>query len=314
MRSNYKPALAAAVVLSMVLLAGCRELPGKADNKLEQNVENNLQQNLGIALQQEIGEAAVNLEQTVENSAIKLTDHIISKGISRQLSSSKQEVGSSSVLSISNPVGTIEVKPSSDKQITVHTTIWFDSNSKHETDRQKIMDNAKTSIQIDGDTISITTFAQDHPKKDLWTWAEDQFNYSEFSIDYIVEVPVSVDMYKITNNVGEVQLHDLQGTYHIVNNVGAVHISGAKFIGKSKVETNTGSIHLDITDMAPKSILEANTNIGSLSASLADSLKCSLETKSELGVITGAVDGKSDINGGGPLITLTSSLGAITID
>ncbi|MDQ0192754.1 hypothetical protein [Paenibacillus wynnii] len=312
MRQNYKPILAA-VVLSMVLLAGCTQLPGKADNNWELIGENEVRQDLGTALQQDLGEAAAGLEQTVEDSAIKLSEHIITKGISKKLSAAK-EVGSSTVLSINNPVGTIEVKPASGNQIIVNTTIWFDNNSNHEADRQEIMDNAEVSIQLNGDKITASTHVKNNPKKDLWTWAQDKFDYSNFSIDYSIEVPESVDMYQITNNVGEVQLHDLQGTYRIVSNVGAVKISGAAFTGKSTVESNTGSIHLDIADMKAKSSLKVKTDIGSISASLAKSLQCSLEIESELGVINGAEDGKSEINGGGPLISLSSSIGAITID
>lgn len=302
-----------AIVLSVVLLAGCTRLPGKMDNKLEQNNSNEVQQNLGIALQQEVGKAAANLEQSVEDSTATLAETIKSKRISQQLSDTK-DIGSSTVLNISNPVGDIEAKPVSGHEIIVNTTLWFDDAPSHKSDRQEIIDNAKVTIQISGDNINVSTQAKDNPSKDLWSWAEDEFDYSNFSIDYMIEIPDGVDMYQITNNVGKIKLYNLQGTYRVASNVGAVSISGAEFSGKSTVETDTGSIHLDIMDIDPDSSLKVKTDIGSLTASLEKSLKCTLDTKSELGVITGAVKGKSDVNGGGPLISLNTSIGALTVD
>ena len=310
---KYYTLVLTTIVLSIGLLTGCTELPGRADNNPEQNVEKKVQRDLGTALQQKVGEAAANLEQTVENSAAKLTDEIKSKGISKQYSASK-DIGDSSILILSNPVGVIEAMPASGNQLIVSTTIWFDDDSNEKEDRQKIMDNAEVSIQISGDKIEVSTHAKDQPNKDLWSWAEDELDYSDFSMDYVIEIPGGVETYQVTNNVGKVQLKDLQGTYRVISNVGTVNISGATFNGKSTVETDTGSIHLDIANMDPESSLKVKTDVGSLTASLSNSLKCSLDIKSELGAIVGAKDGKSDINGGGPLISLSSSLGSITVD
>ncbi|WP_410514982.1 hypothetical protein PaeBR_11665 [Paenibacillus sp. BR2-3] len=313
MRNNYKPVLAA-VVLSMVLLVGCTELPGKADSNPGQNTaEEVVQQDFGAALQQKIGEATANIEQNVENAVDQVTESVKSKGVSEQLSVS-EEIGSSSVLDIDNPVGEIKVLPASGNQMTVNATLWFKNNPSHEDDRQQILDNAEVSIQIAGDEVKVSTYAKDDPQKDIWSWAQDKVDYSDFSVDYVIEVPDGVDTFQITNNVGEVNLRDLKGTYRIVSNIGAVNISGAEVTGKSTVETNTGSIHLEIAGMSADSSLKAKTDIGGLTAVLDDSLKCSLETKSELGAITGAPGGKSIINGGGPLLSLFSSVGSITIN
>lgn len=65
--------------------------------------------------------------------------------------------------------------------------------------------------------------------------------------------------------------------------------------------------------MDSSSSLLAKTEVGSVSAVLDDNLKCSLEAKSELGQIKGVPGGKADINGGGPLVSLSSEIGAITV-
>jgi hypothetical protein len=309
---NYKPVLAA-LALSMVLLAGCTELPGKANQDALQNTEEEFGQNFGAVIQEEIGKATADIEQNVENAVVKVHDNIKSEGISKELTASG-EVGSSSVLHLDNPVGKIEVKRTDGKLITVSATLWFHNTSSHQADRQSIIDNAEVAIKPDGDQLEVTTIAKDHPKKNIWDWAQDELEYSNFTIDYVIEVPSRISAYDITNNVGEVNLNDLRGTYRIVSNVGTVNISGAEITGKSSVETNTGSVHLEIADMSEGSSLTAKTDIGTLTAVLDEALKCSLETKSELGAITGTASGKTDINGGGPLLSLSSSVGAITVN
>lgn len=311
MRIHNKPKLAAALVLSMVLLAGCTELPGKANRNEENPTEEQI--DFGATLQREIGIAASGLEQTIETAALQISDNVISHNISQTLTASEQ-IGSSTVLHMDNPLGKIEVQPVAVNQMTVRATIWFDDSSSHEEARQQIMDNAEVSIQIKGDQLKVVTHAKGKSNKDIWSWAEDKLNYSNFSLDYIVEIPDSVEKYKITNNVGEIRLRDLHGTYQIVSNVGNVNISGARFTGKSTIESNTGSIQLDIAEMAAGSSLKAKTDVGSLNAVLSKSLQCNLVTKSELGPISGAASGESEINGGGPLLSLSSSIGAISVD
>jgi len=311
MRKNHTPALAAAMVLSMILLSGCTDLPGKADADSGLN-STGVQQDLGAALQQEIGKAAAGLEKSVEKSAEKVKDSFKVTRISKQLST-EQEIGSSSVLSLENPVGEVEVKPVSGTRMTVTATLWLEDKTSHEADREKISGNAEVSIQISGDEIKVSTHAKDHPQKDLWTWAQDELDYSNFSIDYVIGLPEGVDRYEITNNVGEVRLQNLKGTYRIAGNVGAIKISGAEISGESSVSTDTGSIRLDIAEMKDGSSFKARTEVGSLTAVLAESLKCTLEAKSELGSITGAAGGTKELNGGGPLISLSTQIGAITI-
>lgn len=71
---------------------------------------------------------------------------------------------------------------------------------------------------------------------------------------------------------------------------------------------------MDIAGMKSDSRLKATTNVGSLNAVLADGVKCSLVAKSDLGQITGVEGGKRDVNGGGPLLSLSSDIGAITVE
>ncbi|WHY17465.1 hypothetical protein QNH28_18395 [Paenibacillus sp. G2S3] len=313
-KRNNNSVLAAVAVLSIVLLAGCTELPGRqsAKNEVEQSISEDAQQNIGEVVKQELGKAAATVQQAVEETATKVVDEVKADSISKDLSVS-QAIGSASVLSMDNAVGEIEVTAVAGDQIHVIATISSHNSSLHKSDRQKIMDDAEVSVEVSGDTLKVSTHSKSSPKKDLWTWAQDKYGYSDFTISYNIELPASMNEYKITNNVGQIRLRNLEGKYHIVSNVGAINIEGAKFTGKSTVESDTGSIRMDIAAMKDNSSLKAKTQVGSLSAVLADGMKCSLEAKSELGQIKGVEGGKTDINGGGPLLSLSSEIGAITV-
>lgn len=315
MKNNNKHIkLAAVAVMSLILLAGCTELPGKqaAKNDVEQNTSESISQNIGEAIKQELGKAAAGVEKVVEDSATKIVQDVKANGISKDYSAT-QKVDSSSVLSIENSVGEIEVTTIAGDHINVSATILAHNSSNHESDLQEILDNAEISIKANGDNLKVFTSSKLSPKKDLWTWAQDKYGYSDFSISYVIQVPNSIEMYQITNNVGQIYLHDIKGTYRVVSNVGAIRIEGAHIIGKSSVESNTGSIRLDIDEMESGSSLKAKTDVGSLSAVLDDDVKCSVEAKSELGHITGVTNGKADFNGGGPLLSLSSEIGSITV-
>lgn len=316
MRNNNKHIkIAAVAVLSLVLLAGCKELPGKqaAKNDTEQNAPEGIQQNFGEVIKQEIGKAAAGVEQAVEETAAKVAEEVKENGISKDFSTT-QKVGSASVLSIENSVGEVEVTAVAGDNINVTATILAHNSSAHESDLKEIFDNAEISINVSSDKLKVSTHSKTNPKKDLWTWAQNKYGYSDFSISYVIGVPESIEMYQITNNVGQIYLHDLQGTYRIVSNVGAIRIEGAHITGKSTVESNTGSIRLDIAEMESDSSLKAKTDVGSISAVLDDDVKCSLEAKSELGQITGVAGGKTDVNGGGPMLSLSSQIGSITVN
>lgn len=313
-KSNNHSVIAAVAVLSIVLLAGCTELPGRQStkNEAETNISEEVQQNIGEAVKQEIGKAAASVQQAVQETATQVVDEVKANSISKELTAS-QEIGSSTVLSVNNPVGEVEVTSTTGDQITVSATILAHNNNARKSDREKILNDAEISIDVSGKTVEVSTHSKSNPKKDLWTWAQDKYGDSNFSINYRIEIPTSINKYQITNNVGHIFLRNLEGNYLITSNVGAIDIEGANFTGKSSVESNTGSIRMDIAGMKSDSSLKAKTNVGSLSAVLADGMKCSLVAKSELGQIIGVEGGKQDINGGGPLVSLSSDIGAITV-
>lgn len=290
----YRSMLIAALV-SVGLLSGCT-------NDVDETIK------VGI------GEATQSIGETVGNVASEWSDELKRNGIHKEISLTQKVDPSVSILQLDNEVGNIEVKGTSEDNITVNATIWSLDKSSRDDKYQEMMDNAEIAVVIHGDQMEIVTHPKGNEKLNMWKWAKKEYGFSNFSIDYTVEIPDKVNSYDISSEVGEINLSHLKGIYDVHNNVGSISIEGAHIQGESKVESETGSLQLSIDQMEGESSLDVRTEVGSIDANLAESLQCSLKTKTEVGVITGANKGESDINGGGPLLSLTSSVGSITVN
>ncbi|OAB36789.1 hypothetical protein PMSD_10770 [Paenibacillus macquariensis subsp. defensor] len=293
MRRYHKPMLFAGLV-SLLLLSGCTN-------------------NADDVIQTSIGEVAQAIGDTVKDTASELGDQFKRTGVHKEILLS-QEIGSSvSVLKLENEVGNIEVKGTSGDKISVSATIWSLDKSSRDDKYQEMMDNAEITATVSGDQLEINMHPKGDEKLDMWRWAKKEYGFSNFSIDYVVEIPNTLYSFNISSEVGEINLSHLKGRYDVHNEVGSISIEGAHIQGKSNVGSETGNIKVAIDQMDDDSRLEVKTDVGSIHANLAESLQVSLETDSEVGSITGAPRGTSDINGGGPLLSLSTSVGSITI-
>ncbi|MNJ58746.1 hypothetical protein D3C77_543980 [compost metagenome] len=90
-------------------------------------------------------------------------------------------------------------------------------------------------------------------------------------------------------------------------------MNNAYITGKSSIQTTTGGVSMHIADMNEESRLNVKTTVGNIELNLDDAVQCTLVTKSEVGGISGAQKGTSEINGGGGEITLQSEIGMITV-
>ncbi|AOZ92474.1 hypothetical protein [Paenibacillus crassostreae] len=281
-------------VVSLVILAGCT-------NETDEMFKTG------------IGEVTEAIGDTAQNISSDWSAELKKDGLQKEISLT-QEVGSASTLNMDNAVGNIEVIAATDDNLIVNATLSFPKSSLREAKYQEILDQAEVSVVVQGDQLKIVTHPQGNSKKSLWTWAEDKYGFSEFSIDYKVELPDSVNQFDLTNNVGELTLRNLKGNYDVVSDVGTINIEGAQIQGESTVQSDVGRIQLGIEQMESDSSLKVNTEVGGITTTLAGTLQCSLNVESDLGQITGVNKGKSDINGGGPLLSLTSAVGSIAVE
>lgn len=312
MRDKHTTSIvAAAAVLSFLLLAGCRELPGKeaADLQLEQAIGNeNEDRSLGDAIKETIDGVAADAQQAVTDSAIQLADQAMADGVQTELSSSAA-IGSVTKLTVDNPAGGIKVVAGSGDQLLVKAII-----TDHEPGpKQNWVDEARIFIKMNGKESQISVHPQSSPKADLWKWVNKETGDSNFTITYEIQVPEQVTAFTLSNNVGSVELRGLSGTFDITDNVGNITLQEAVVTGNSRIVSNTGKIAVDVRGIDKGATLKAKTNVGSISAEIAPELSYTLKASSELGRISGTAQGTQDVNGGGPLIELNSQVGSISV-
>ncbi|GIO60139.1 hypothetical protein [Paenibacillus cineris] len=279
-------------VLAVMLLAGCGTVEDAAQ-KLKQGAH----------------ETAMTAGTTVMDTVSGIEESIKSKGDSILLTAA-QEVGADSSVQIHHKAGNITLVRGTGNKITVKTTIWFLNDQTH----RNIAEQAETSIVDNNGTMEIVTHAKGDPKRDLWDWAESRFGKSELFIEYVVNVPDRITGYEIANDVGGITMKNLNGSYQVENSVGRITVEGAHVAGKSRIQSDAGSVRVDIQEMEKDSTLQVGTDVGGVQAALATSLSCTLKVQSELGTISGVSSGSTDFNGGGPVITLSSSVGAISVE
>lgn len=280
-----------AAAVSLIVLAGCAGMKDKSDEAMSQ--------------------AAGSLEQSLIHVAEEWGQKSKEAGLSRDISTHSQ-VGQVTKFSLDHSIGNIKITAYDGEEIRINTTVWFGKSTKLE-NRQRILDQAEVSVTEKGDQLTIVTHPKEEQNTSLWTWAEKKYGISDFMIDYVIEVPATIDSYDIHNEVGVVELYDLKGSFNISSEVGSIQMNDAHMTEKSLIQTTTGSVSVHIADMSKESRLNVKTAVGNIELNLNDEVKCTLVTKNEVGAIVGASEGTSEINGGGGEITLQSEIGTIVV-
>ncbi|RCX19755.1 hypothetical protein DFP94_104209 [Fontibacillus phaseoli] len=289
MNKGFRPVTLTAAAVVLAMLAGCTGVDEKA--------------------KEVVGTTVGALEQTVDSQVNKLKE----SGEALELSTSAP-VGAASEFTLENAVGDIEVKQITGNEITVEVKIWTQKRTSRENDLKSVFEQATVSIKPDGNKVEIYTHAKDDPDKNLWEWGRKNLNYSEFSIDYVIGLPEGISTFDIDSNVGDVSLTGLKGSYQVKNDVGSIEVKDAGITGESKISTATGSIDLGVSLMESGGNLSVKADIGSIDVNLADSLNLDMETKADVGDISGSPKGKSQRGSGGPLLSLETSVGAINVN
>lgn len=322
MRKYHKSVWIGGVIL-LVLLAGCEGQSGKTNDTVGEAIEDvsksteeniaGVFQSFGEKVGEVVGEATSALGEGVQNTSLELGKELRKEGVSKELSAT-QEVLAISELQIDHAVGNIEVKATAGDKIIVDAVIWAGNNASEKAKIQKIFDQAEVSVTVSGDQLKINTHPKGKPELNLWDWAQGKYGLSKFIIDYTVQVPSNVDRFNIINNVGNINVYDLKGTYLLHNDVGLTTIEEAQIIGESSVVSETGSVQLGVAQMDGSSSLKVEVAVGSIDVTLANSVQCNLTAESDVGHIKGVSKGTNEINGGGPLLSLTSNIGSINVN
>lgn len=248
------------------------------------------------------------------DSALAIRDHVKREGKEFELTTA-QEVGSAEGLAIDHAVGNMELIAVPGNEIKVNTTVWFNEVFfENEHIRTQVTEQAATSFTLQGDILELRTHPREDSSKNLWDWSQKQFGDSGFMIDYVIEVPEDLQSIHIKNDVGRIRVNELKGAFELQLGAGEIQLAKTEITGNSKITSEVGSVKLDLEQIDENSALTVNTSAGSITASFAPSMNYTLDIETELGQITGATRGQSDVNGGGAKISLTSSVGSIKVN
>ncbi|WP_254778001.1 DUF4097 family beta strand repeat-containing protein [Paenibacillus sp. cl141a] len=247
-------------------------------------------------------------------SAIAISDQVKREGKEFEWTTA-QEAGIAEGLVIDHAVGNIELIAVPGSEVNVKTTVWFnESFFKNDNIRTQVTEQAATSLTLQDGMLELRTHPRDDSGINLWDWSQKQFGDSGFMIDYVIEIPEALQNIRIKNDVGKVRVNELKGAFELQLGAGEIQLNQTEITGSSRIVSEAGSIKLDIGQIDPDGSLTANTSAGSITAAFAPSMKYTLDTETELGQITGASRGQSDVNGGGAKISLTTSVGSIKVN
>lgn len=285
-------------VLSFMLLSGCKSVEESVDGVN------------GGGAKEAMNSAAQALARAAEEGKKLTMQGNDSDSLVLETSS---PVGEFSGIVIDHEVGNIEIAASADDQIRVSARI-YDLNSKSiGKSQEKVFEQATVSIQAEGRTEArIRVHASDDEQKDLWDWARSKYKYSGFGVDYRIELPAAISSYKVSNNVGNMELTGLTGAFELKNEVGNVDLVSAGIAGASKISVSTGSVELDVQSLENKGKLAVDVALGDIHATLGDTVDSSVDTKVELGEVSSSLN-KSRMGKDGS-ISLAVDVGNIDIN
>lgn len=248
------------------------------------------------------------------DSALAISDKVKREGKEFELTTA-QEAGAAEGLAIDHAVGDIELITVPGNEIKVKTRVWFnESFFKNDKIRTQVTEQAATSLTLSGGTMELLTHSKEDSSKSLWDWSQKEFGDSGFMIDYVIEAPESLNQIRIKNDVGKIVVNKWKGAFDLQLGAGEIQLGQTEVTDNSKIVSEAGNVKLDLVEIDKDSSLTASTSAGSITASFAPSMAYTLNTKTELGQITGASRGQSDVNGGGAKISLSTSVGAIKVN
>ncbi|GIO32323.1 MULTISPECIES: hypothetical protein [Paenibacillus] len=292
MKRSYRWAIAAAMV-SVLLLAGCDTV-----HEAAQTVKKDIQ------------EVAAAAGDSVGNAAAGAAERLKREGEPVELSA-EGEARADTVLHIDHRVGNIRLAAGDGDAVKVKTTIWF---LKERSSYRNLSEQAVTSLIPKDGQLELITSSKEDTGRNLWDWADSKYGYSDFIIDYDIELPATVAGIDVASDVGEISVDGFRGTYRIHSDVGNIVVKEGRIAGTSDIGSNAGSVELRLNGIEEGGGLTARTDVGSIRAAFADSMKYTLKAESELGALSGVSNGEHEINGGGPPITLSTSVGPINVE
>jgi DUF4097 and DUF4098 domain-containing protein YvlB len=221
-------------------------------------------------------------------------------------------------LSIENFNGSIQVSGWDQNTIDISGTKYGET--------EVLKNSIKVDIQAAGGVARIKTIRPDG-------------SHGNVGVKYVVKVPRRTELENILSSNGSITVEEIEGAAKLTTSNGAIRVTklngvltattsnGAihtkDLLGVSTVKTSNGAIHLEMTD-TPKSDVKATTSNGSITVKMPAHANARLKASTSNAMIksdfpmAGVAEERpkkvdSMIGGGGPVLELTTSNGAIHI-
>ncbi|HUU28630.1 MAG TPA: DUF4097 family beta strand repeat-containing protein [archaeon] len=254
--------------------------------------------------------------------------------------------------SLDNVCGRIEVSGWDQNKVQIQAVKKVSKVSSQKK-AQKWLDRIEIRIDQEGSSIKIETkfpkkFSpnlRDSEFERHWflktlSWLSDfSCRKSQLEVNYKVMLPRVTDV-NLDNNLGKIEVRDLEGDitakvdlgeirmYELTGNLkaqadlGSITMEGIN--GSVTANTDLGSISMDLEKLDPDQNIKLSSELGSISLGLPQTIAADLDLSTELGsikldfpvTVQGEISKhrvKGKINGGGPLIKISTELGRVKI-
>lgn len=294
--------LGIALLASSLLLSGCND---QLNDQLDESLK-------------DVASGAQNVVQQVgdviQDTGADWSKDFRKQGVSKQISKT-ESLSSTTTFIINHPLGNITIEPSSTSgQIKVEAKLWGTENKAEKEKIKQIFQQAEVSLVSKKEILTLLIHPQGKQDMNLWEWAQKEYKTSKFLVDYTIYVPEQVTAYQIHSNVGNITMNQPEGSLQLQADVGDIQVQEAKIVGDTSIAVSTGQLDMSIHEQSKFSSLKAKVELGNLVAKVPSTLPCEIEASTELGKLTGIEQEGVKLNGGGPPITLATSVGNITVN
>ncbi len=221
-------------------------------------------------------------------------------------------------LSIENFNGSIQVMGWDQNTIDISGTKYGETEA--------LKNSVKLDIQVNGGVARIKTIKPDAM-------------HSNCGVKYVVKVPRRTELENITSSNGSISVSETEGPANLRTSNGAIRAEKLKgiltattsngaihtkdLLAASSLKTSNGAIHLEMTDV-PRNDVKASTSNGAITVKMPGHANAHVKATTSNAIVksdfalTGVSEARpkkvdSMIGGGGPMLDLSTSNGAIHI-
>jgi hypothetical protein len=234
--------------------------------------------------------------------------HENQRGGSKMSETIKADTMGIRLLEIQNSVGEVELKPSVDNEMKMKVNKIVKNATQKVS--QNILNRTKILLERHNNKISIKAVDRNNENIEINEFVSRNYKQKiDMEIDYILEVPASIDEFFIHVNTGKIVVDEKRsGSFDLGVDVGSIIADKIKTVGKSNFNVGVGKITTGFWDVEKAEKINLKTETGDIELVISKSAKCTVEMEQFM-----EADQKSSFNGGGIPIKAVATMGDVKI-